>query len=524
MLDRVLAEHRPTRSTRADALVQRLRRADQPRPDRRVHRRGRRRPSTAVREVAEPYLLRPPARARRARRPAPGRARPRRHPPGAGVPARWPRSPDRDGETAVGLARPGDGVLVPGLPRPRAERDRAGPPGRRGRRHRRRRCSPRPGIRLRNAVALDHHGDTDGCLRVLRDIDAELARYVGDRRATSGCGRAAGRRTGTRWPRRAALGEPPSPTADAAALLADGGDGARARDLRQLGEVCLAIAAGRPDRGARPAGHGAGVRRRRSAPAEPARLRSLCHAAAGDHAAAHRGRPARVPARRPAHRPAARRLPGRASPPGWTTRRLRRDGRRYEDEALTDPLTGLPNRRQLERYVAGDGGPRRARRDRRLRPRRLQGGQHPHGHHSGDLVLQRVAGVINRVMRRGDFVARYGGDEFVVVLPGAGMAEAAEVARRISAAVAGGELAVAGARHAGRGSVGWSEVGAQRPYPARGAGGRGRRAAHRHDRDRCWARSRPGSRPRQDPPLQAEAQSDLRRIDGARGEPRARAC
>jgi diguanylate cyclase (GGDEF)-like protein len=43
--------------------------------------------------------------------------------------------------------------------------------------------------------------------------------------------------------------------------------------------------------------------------------------------------------------------------------------------------------------------------------------------------------VINRVMRRGDFVARYGGDEFVVVLPSAGMAEAAEVARRINAAV-----------------------------------------------------------------------------------------
>ena len=58
-----------------------------------------------------------------------------------------------------------------------------------------------------------------------------------------------------------------------------------------------------------------------------------------------------------------------------------------------------------------------------------------HGHHSGDLVLQRIAGVINRVMRRGEFVARYGGDEFVVVLPGASMAEAADVARRITAAV-----------------------------------------------------------------------------------------
>ena len=58
-----------------------------------------------------------------------------------------------------------------------------------------------------------------------------------------------------------------------------------------------------------------------------------------------------------------------------------------------------------------------------------------HGHHSGDLVLQRVAGVINRVMRRGDFVARYGGDEFVVVLPDAGMPEAVEVARRIEAAI-----------------------------------------------------------------------------------------
>jgi hypothetical protein len=36
-----------------------------------------------------------------------------------------------------------------------------------------------PGIRLRNAVALDHAGDSDGCLRVLRDIGADLDRLLG---------------------------------------------------------------------------------------------------------------------------------------------------------------------------------------------------------------------------------------------------------------------------------------------------------------------------------------------------------
>ena len=110
---------------------------------------------------------------------------------------------------------------------------------------------------------------------------------------------------------------------------------------------------------------------------------------------------------------------------------MRREAARYEGEALTDPLTGLPNRRRLERYIAAVVA----------RGERVVIGvcdldgfkavNTRHGHHSGDLVLQRIAGVINRVMRRGDFVARYGGDEFVVVLPGAGMAEAAEVARRI---------------------------------------------------------------------------------------------
>ena len=48
-----------------------------------------------------------------------------------------------------------------------------------------------------------------------------------------------------------------------------------------------------------------------------------------------------------------------------------------------------------------------------------------HGAAAGDQALQRVAALLNdRFKRDTDFVARLGGEEFVVLLPGAGMAEA----------------------------------------------------------------------------------------------------
>ncbi|MFC0005983.1 GGDEF domain-containing protein [Micromonospora siamensis] len=291
-----------------------------------------------------------------------------------------------------------------------------------------------PGIRLRNAVALDHNGDSDGCLRVLRDVAADLARFVRAGRAgrirpssLAAYGYAAARR--------AAFGDrvDSGTDADPVRLLGHGGDSARARDMRELGRVCLAVADGRPieavtrlDR-IRVGDETLGA-------AEPARLRSIALSRAGDHAAAHR-------TDRLAFRLAAQRndrlrdvyIDGIAA--RIDHEEMRREAARYEGEALTDPLTGLPNRRRLERYIGAVVG----------RGERVVIGvcdldgfkavNTRHGHHSGDLVLQRIAGVINRVMRRGDFVARYGGDEFVVVLPGAGMGEAAEVARRIDAAV-----------------------------------------------------------------------------------------
>ncbi|GIM91503.1 GGDEF domain-containing protein [Paractinoplanes toevensis] len=310
-----------------------------------------------------------------------------------------------------------------------------------------------PGIRLRNAVSLDHQGDTDGCLRVLRDIDAELSRYVaiGADQMRPGS-RAA---YGYALARRAALGE--ETEANALQWLTGGGDSVRTRDLHHLGHVCLSIAAGRPQQ-ALSMLDAVPVSPEILGAAEPARLRSICHAAAGDHAAAHT-------ADRYAFRLAVQRidrlrdgyLDGVAA--RLDAQETQRDAGRYGDESLTDPLTGLPNRRQLERYVGAmlERGERAA-----IGVCDLVGFTAVnvrHGRHCGDLVLQRIAGVLNRVMRRGDFVARFAGDEFVLVLPGAGTAQAAEVSRRIAAAtnaenwqvlVPGTPIGLA---------AGWSEVG-----------------------------------------------------------------
>ncbi len=54
-----------------------------------------------------------------------------------------------------------------------------------------------------------------------------------------------------------------------------------------------------------------------------------------------------------------------------------------------------------------------------------------YGHLAGDHVLRGVADAIRGEVRRDDFVGRFGGEEFVVALPGVGEAELAEVAGRI---------------------------------------------------------------------------------------------
>jgi two-component system cell cycle response regulator len=59
-----------------------------------------------------------------------------------------------------------------------------------------------------------------------------------------------------------------------------------------------------------------------------------------------------------------------------------------------------------------------------------------YGHLVGDRVLRAVAGACRRVLREGDVLIRYGGEEFLVLLPGAGPQDVDQVGERLRRAVA----------------------------------------------------------------------------------------
>jgi diguanylate cyclase (GGDEF)-like protein len=112
-----------------------------------------------------------------------------------------------------------------------------------------------------------------------------------------------------------------------------------------------------------------------------------------------------------------------------------RTNRRLLHEALTDPLTQLPNRRYgMDRFAqewsisTSNGLPIACL---MLDIDHFKRVNDQHGHDTGDRVLQQVAQLVERSCRRSDTVFRYGGEEFCVICPGTGRAEAQQLAERI---------------------------------------------------------------------------------------------
>jgi diguanylate cyclase (GGDEF)-like protein len=129
----------------------------------------------------------------------------------------------------------------------------------------------------------------------------------------------------------------------------------------------------------------------------------------------------------------------------WRLRQQLEENQRLQDElrtlTITDPLTGLHNRRHFDIACAAEW--QRARRDRSplavlfIDVDYFKPYNDYHGHRAGDECLAAVGKAVGQSLQRpADLAARYGGDEFVVLLPDTDTEGALDVGGRVLAAVA----------------------------------------------------------------------------------------
>jgi len=119
----------------------------------------------------------------------------------------------------------------------------------------------------------------------------------------------------------------------------------------------------------------------------------------------------------------------------WEREEARRQERRYMELAITDALTSLFNARYFRAHI----GPEIQRSESLQRPLSLlmldvdnfKDYNDTYGHPEGDKVLSALGQVILSSVRDNDMPCRYGGEEFVVILPGSTGTVAVDVAERI---------------------------------------------------------------------------------------------
>jgi diguanylate cyclase (GGDEF)-like protein len=116
--------------------------------------------------------------------------------------------------------------------------------------------------------------------------------------------------------------------------------------------------------------------------------------------------------------------------------------------ATVDPLTGLANRSQF--HVRATAELARSRRERQPLSLMLADVDFfkrindEFGHDAGDRVLRRLAELMQQALRESDVLARWGGEEFLALLPASDTDQARQVAERVRQAVASVQIDIGG--------------------------------------------------------------------------------
>jgi diguanylate cyclase (GGDEF)-like protein len=115
--------------------------------------------------------------------------------------------------------------------------------------------------------------------------------------------------------------------------------------------------------------------------------------------------------------------------------RLRQDQEELRTLSITDGLTGLYNRKHFMEVLAGEAG-RAARNERPFSVAMIDADQFKEfndtlGHQAGDELLKTIGAVLRESLRSMDCASRYGGDEFIVLLPEVTIDGAVEAVERI---------------------------------------------------------------------------------------------
>jgi len=115
---------------------------------------------------------------------------------------------------------------------------------------------------------------------------------------------------------------------------------------------------------------------------------------------------------------------------------LKLKAEQLETLAVTDDLTGIANRRGLFRAAAQLSAAKKQVSVAMFDLDHFKKMNDTYGHPAGDRILTDVAACLKAKTRYGDVLARYGGDEFVLILPETSEEQANEIAGRLASAIA----------------------------------------------------------------------------------------